>query len=88
MNTILEIQDLREHAYRKALKENLDADDTLNLEAEILERLLGDWLIAHPKYVAYFKGDEGWREEYEDLLPIEWDEFIANVEASIKEDAK
>ena len=88
MNTIIEIQDLREHAYRKALKENLDADDTLNLEAEILERLLGDWLIAHPKYVPEFKDDEGWREEYEDLLPIEWDEFIANVEASIEEDKK
>ena len=83
MNTTREISLLREQALNLAEAESTDADEILMLEANIFEGLLGNWLLANPEYIPFFKDDEGWREEYEDLLPIEWEEFMASVEASV-----
>ena len=84
MNTTREISLLREQALNLAEAESTDADEILGLEAGFFEGLLGNWLLENPEYIPFFKDDEGWREEYEDLLPIEWEEFMASVEASVR----
>ena len=84
MLTTKEISLLREQALNLAEAESTDADEILGLEAGFFEGLLGNWLLENPEYIPFFKGDEGWREEYEDLLPIEWEEFMASVEASVR----
>jgi hypothetical protein len=85
--TMDEIMALYEKAQSQAMESGLDeqedCDDLLGLEAEIFEGLLGNWLLENPLYIPFFKGDEGWRQDLEDLLHIEWEEFMSNVEASV-----
>ena len=83
MSYIKEIQQLREQALNLAEAETTDADEILALEAGFFEGLLGNYLIENPDFFAQVQTDEGWREELEDLLPIDWDEFIYNVKASV-----
>ena len=84
-STMQEIQQLREKAYNLALEQNADPDQVLDLEAGLFEELLGNWLIENREYIPFFKGDEGWREELEDLLPsdTDWDKFMQDVETSL-----
>ena len=78
-----DIQKLREQALDLAEAETTDPDEILSLEAGFFEGLLGNYLLKDPELFEAFKIDEGWREELEDLLPIDWEEFMSNVEASV-----
>jgi hypothetical protein len=80
---IKQIQQLREQALTLAEAEATDADEILGLEAGFFEGLLGNYLIENPELFAQVQADEGWQEELEDLLPIDWDEFIYNVKACV-----
>jgi hypothetical protein len=80
---IKQIQQLREQALTLAEAEATDADQILALEAGFFEGLLGNFLIENPEFFAQVQVDEGWQEELEDLLPIDWDEFIYNVKACV-----
>ncbi len=83
MTYYIDIQKLREQALTYAEKESSDPDDILGIEADIFEELLGNYLLNDLELFEAFKIDEGWREELEDLLNIEWEEFMSNVEASV-----
>lgn len=74
-----DIQKLREQALIYAETISKDDDDILDIEAEHFEELLGNYLLQDPKLFQAFKIDKCWREELEDLLPIEWEEFMDNV---------
>ena len=73
----------REEAYAEAQTMSDDADDILGFEADIFEAKLGNYLIDNPKFFARFKRDEGYREDMEDLIGVDWDDFLRNVEASM-----
>jgi hypothetical protein len=75
---------LRNQAIEAAADEAEDADEALNLEAGFFEGLLGNWLLKNPDYITAFEQDEGWREEFEMDLPIDWDEFMYNVRSSLE----
>jgi len=58
--------------------------DDLDQHAEEFEQLLGNWLCDNPQHIKELADDPSWEEELELDLPIDYKEFIANVQACVK----
>ena len=77
-----QVEKMRDEAFAEAFEQMDKIDDPdalLALEADIFEAKLGNYLIANRKFFAKFRKDEGWREDLEDLIGVDWDEFLDNV---------
>lgn len=65
------------------LRDQIITDD-LDQHAEQFEQLLGNWLCDNPQHIKELAVDPSWEEELELDLPIDYKEFIANVQACVE----
>jgi hypothetical protein len=68
------IEDFRVQALNRAEEMTDDPDDILGLEADFFEEMFGSFLVDNPEFIKDVSADE-----IEDLLNIDFDEFIDNV---------
>ncbi len=68
------IDDFREQALNRAEEMTDDPDDILGFEADFFEEMFGSFLVDNPEHIK-----DVCAEDIEDLLNIDFDEFIDNV---------